>query len=149
MRGDVPQISSHKTGQLMFSPRARGCSCRSVDPAAVISVFPACAGMFPNEFIVQAQVHSFPRVRGDVPSRRQVWSHQCRFSPRARGCSQLCHMMLCHMRVFPACAGMFPGSEFLIQVELGFPRVRGDVPASRIRLSMVAGFSPRARGCSV
>ena len=31
---------------------------------------------------------------------------------------------------------------------IGFPRMRGDVPGSRVDLSRSGGFSPHARGCS-
>ena len=50
--------------------------------------------------------------------------------------------------VFPACAGMF---RTVCQMALetgGFPRVRGDVPASRKDMPLDQWFSPRARGCS-
>ena len=43
---------------------------------------------------------------------------------------------------------MFPVEWIRQHNELGFPRVRGDVPAGVERVAAQQAFSPRARGCS-
>ena len=50
--------------------------------------------------------------------------------------------------VFPACAGMFLEYPKWTQFPWGFPRVRGDVPPTRVDEIAFGRFSPRARGCS-
>ena len=78
-------------------------------------VFPACAGMFLSARCNLAWIKSFPRMRGDVPSRWNPARCWCRFSPHARGCSRDAVDADFPVAVFPACAGMFrpliPGSE--------------------------------------
>ena len=75
-------------------------------------VFPACAGMFPV-------------ARGAV-------TLPVKFSPRARGCSDLLDPMDIWHTVFPACAGMFQAKWEKQVSELRFPRVRGDVPVEAL-----------------
>ena len=113
-----------------------------------MGVFPACAGMFRARPLLARSSRGFPRMRGDVPPIELFSRVQSAFSPHARGCSYRISVRKFRVRVFPACAGMFlpenrrrPGSQ-------RFPRMRGDVPGSGIRLWRVPGFSPHARGCS-
>ena len=70
------------------------------------------------------------------------------FSPRARGCSELRQLRQQRGYVFPACAGMFRIPVWVISVNSGFPRVRGDVPRFIGKREAQKVFSPRARGCS-
>ena len=71
---------------------------------------------------------SFPRVCGDVPALIGKTTHTHWFSPRVRGCSEIVLRFGDAAWVFPACAGMFPGT-----------------PPSGC---LMAPFSPRVRGCS-
>ena len=87
VRGDVPIKPCRVAHQMLFSPRARGCSGEWWLRCARPGVFPACAGMFLKRVHDTIIDGSFPRVRGDVPyghpqNPRGQW-----FSPRARGCS--------------------------------------------------------------
>ena len=93
-------------------------------------------------------MNRFPRVRGDVPSTGWCPLVGGKFSPRARGCSPPTRRLGATDRVFPACAGMFPGNSDTCYAALGFPRVRGDVPNHRGGCLVALKFSPRARGCS-
>ncbi len=67
VRGDVPPVSSSQKRSSSFSPRARGCSSELTYFRWSWRVFPACAGMFLNNFYHVLLPKSFPRVRGDVP----------------------------------------------------------------------------------
>ena len=69
VRGDVPQFAEPVTFHCRFSPRARGCSGKRFGGHHLVGVFPACAGMFLPDFRVLRRDFSFPRVRGDVPTR--------------------------------------------------------------------------------
>ena len=50
--------------------------------------------------------------------------------------------------VFPAYAGMFPGSQLEISTLTSFPRIRGDVPDIKTSGLIPRLFSPHTRGCS-
>ena len=104
--------------------------------------------MFPPPVIFQQATPCFPRVRGDVPTFRQVSMLILPFSPRARGCSEDAELRADWEAVFPACAGMFLAARTFRFNSCRFPRVRGDVPVSRSPNSRRTPFSPRARGCS-
>ena len=67
VRGDVPRLYKTIPEQMLFSPRARGCSLRNLMRAL--------------------GQERFPRVRGDVPGLREGFAKVMKFSPRARGCS--------------------------------------------------------------
>ena len=128
VRGDVPRSAAPQWTRRKFSPRARGCSYLMSTVNSNGVVFPACAGMFRRASHQQPTLRSFPRVRGDVPQRNPQNVKTITFSPRARGCSAVGRGPLEFSWVFPACAGMFLGSDFPADARWGFPRVRGDVP---------------------
>ena len=128
VRGDVPADSPILDCALAFSPRARGCSARWSYSCNSLRVFPACAGMFRRLRTAQCRKPGFPRVRGDVATRRNSALGLLVFSPRARGCSLAAAKFHGFSGVFPACAGMFLNTSMVSP--------------------MVSLFSPRARGCS-
>ncbi len=90
------------------------------------------------------------------------------FSPHTRGCSYrtwepiMGTMVFPHTRgcslhqiggepitdVFPAYAGMFLLAGWWHWANLGFPRIRGDVPALMRNATGGTQFSPHTRGCS-
>ena len=107
VRGDVPAYPPPPTRKSRFSPRARGCSPQPASHHRRAEVFPACAGMFPTPRCWVYHSMSFPRVRGDVPTRVSRPGQMLLFSPRARGCSNLIGGGVMCQVVFPACAGMF------------------------------------------
>ena len=71
VRGDVPITILAREWDTRFSPRARGCSAGSRQDVGQRTVFPACAGMFPERLKAALRQQRFPRVRGDVPSRKE------------------------------------------------------------------------------
>ena len=148
VRGDVPITHLSETPLTQFSPRARGCSLIKNFGSKTKVVFPACAGMFRWQTRLPPRPSSFPRVRGDVPDFLALHTVREAFSPRARGCSRLCHLLFVELGVFPACAGMFLPSTLRRRQRSGFPRVRGDVPPLGHGVPRARKFSPRARGCS-
>ena len=70
VRGDVPTHRNPRGTPHLFSPRARGCSLPRPGQQSNLGVFPACAGMFLVPDRCAASRAGFPRVRGDVPRRR-------------------------------------------------------------------------------
>ena len=104
--------------------------------------------MFRLTYSMQNPCKSFPRVRGDVPT-KPSWKKICsRFSPRTRGCSCMPKFISLMKTVFPAYAGMFLRPYCEPWCTPGFPRVRGDVPTPAQSPLAAARFSPRTRGCS-
>ena len=149
VRGDVPSKSSTVQTMRWFSPRARGCSAEEELKKDKPAVFPACAGMFLVHHSGAKFGLGFPRVRGDVPDQAIYPTTNRRFSPRARGCSQMQLQKSFSNGVFPACAGMFLRRSNPHATLTGFPRARGDVPKRRAARVREYSFSPRTRGCSV
>ena len=86
-RGDVPEAMSSPPHSTSFSPRTRGCSPGGDSTDQAELVFPAHAGMFPEEQRLWLSTAGFPRARGDVPSIDSLVSKMEPFSPRTRGCS--------------------------------------------------------------
>ena len=127
-RGDVPHPPGRDPPPGAFSPRTRGCSPHSTPPTGGRKVFPAHAGMFLNVEITTITLPSFPRARGDVPSRHGADRLAARFSPRTRGCSDKDIVRVNIPAVFPAHAGMFRNPFRIFCLWKCFPRARGDVP---------------------
>ena len=73
----------------------------------------------------------FPRMRGDVPGAVGFAANNTVFSPHARGCSQSWKPAHTNQVVFPACAGMFLIMRIRLKIGICFPRMRGDVPATK------------------
>ena len=128
MRGDVPTATTQAPRIAPFSPYARGCSGSLPCLLLPMSVFPVCAGMFRSVKMLTMNAWGFPRMRGDVPFVLKGESSKKRFSPYARGCSELHALLACIFFVFPVCAGMFHIVQVQASVEERFPRMRGDVP---------------------
>ena len=130
IRGDVPAGRRRWGHDPTFSPHTRGCSGFVESPLKNTLVFPAYAGMFPQGNNPWPGELCFPRIRGDVPSRREMVEDLNLFSPHTRGCSWKPQATWLHSIVFPAYAGMFRKKPKRKRKKNGFPRIRGDVPAS-------------------
>ena len=105
--------------------------------------------MFRNYKAENSATSCFPRVCGDVPEILQFLLALPLFSPRMRGCSPGKYRNRPLTCVFPAYAGMFLIRKNFHKVQLGFPRVCGDVPPINPPRPTGVVFSPRMRGCSV
>ena len=71
-RGDVPIWLAFLKGNIVFSPRTRGCSLVSIFDPSGDPVFPAHAGMFRNCSRCIREIIRFPRARGDVPHGQEL-----------------------------------------------------------------------------
>ena len=147
-RGDGPAEHLGRVDTRGCSPRTRGWSQRRYCRGCLFAVFPAHAGMVPAARPGRSGSGGVPRARGDGPGcparPERFWG--C--SPRTRGWSQGHGRVLALGRVFPAHAGMVPGTCCRTDRCAGVPRARGDGP-SRTSVRMVAiRCSPRTRGWS-
>jgi hypothetical protein len=69
-------------------------------------------------------------------------------SPRTRGCSHCSRVRRPAGHVFPAHAGVFPGSRHVVRMTERLPRARGGVPRPDNPGTARPTSSPRTRGCS-
>ena len=148
IRGDVPQDLAFMGIDYRFSPHTRGCSRRETQAQEKVNVFPAYAGMFRSRVSFWCGQGGFPRIRGDVPPEARSINRGGLFSPHTRGCSQMFEPFVKGWEVFPAYAGMFRRTPPSMEIQAGFPRIRGDVPEAAEGLKEPFEFSPHTRGCS-
>ena len=149
IRGDVPGCTPAPGKPAEFSPHTRGCSDKNRKEWLPGSVFPAYAGMFLMLICWLKIMACFPRIRGDVPAGSTPRWRRSAFSPHTRGCSAVSKAVSRAWSVFPAYAGMFRADMGVMANLLGFPRIRGDVPANSNSSWVNSEFSPHTRGCSV
>ena len=128
IRGDVPNAARLSEAITTFSPHTRGCS--SGRPVGLVTIM------------------RFPRIRGDVPPPASRPYRRWWFSPHTRGCSAFPYRLVHGFDVFPAYAGMFRIFCWAPPAQLGFPRIRGDVPGGMDVSQAMDAFSPHTRGCS-
>ena len=145
-RGDGPSRPERFYGTAKFSPQARGWTRGPRGQRSSFGVFPAGAGMDPRVRLKTTWPHCFPRRRGDGPPYCIRMCHHRAFSPQARGWTLAPAPRGRRCPVFPAGAGMDPGSIPVRSCLPGFPRRRGDGPSPSARSSSGSGFSPQARG---
>ena len=107
-RGDGPIHGCMNGGGGMFPPQARGWTVGVAHRVAVGGVSPAGAGMDPTAPPPQPTARSFPRRRGDGPSRFSAASVISAFPPQARGWTRRRRSGFEGRFVSPAGAGMDP-----------------------------------------
>ena len=107
--GGVPLQANLPVLSLMFSPRKRGCTCQPV----------SC----------KRHRMSFPHASGGVPSCSCSDGRSSGFSPRKRGCTGTILTVGSWSRVFPAQAGVYPGTlGGCIEADYVFPARAGVYP---------------------
>jgi hypothetical protein len=142
-----PQASI-SAGQLVSSPRRRGCSGgrRCVPPVG--GVVPAQAGLFPWVRSRPTRSRCRPRAGGAVPPPTMYPMYTNRSSPRRRGCSLGAAGSVAAAAVVPAQAGLFRAAPAPRPGPDGRPRAGGAVPHVGHAASEHPASSPRRRGCS-
>ena len=107
IRGGVSMKDSSMAAVVLSSPHTRGCFCRRAYHLRRNDVFPAYAGVFLINFIIQILQGGLPRIRGGVSIAVMICQPPPGSSPHTRGC--FCHVGPRKKRpeVFPAYAGVF------------------------------------------
>ena len=134
----------HPTRQ--FPPHARGWTLPPLDDQRDPAVSPSRAGMDPWPRAAVDCRHGFPRTRGDGPGAIKLKGISSSFPPHARGWTRTPRPGMGQAGVSPARAGMDPPSGRSPRTDSGFPRTRGDGPASYYPGDTVTVFPPHARG---
>ena len=148
MRGGGPRATTSTTAVNASSPHARGWSRSASSLIEISSVFPACAGVVPDEGQRLRRPRRLPRMRGGGPCRMSGFRSPSGSSPHARGWS-VSQCDLAYLRVvFPACAGVVPLSVARCRAWSSLPRMRGGGPELGDSIISVPESSPHARGWS-
>ena len=145
-RGDGPSPRSADAGLYSSSPHARGWTLALAAYRRAVSVFPARAGMDPEQALHDERLDRLPRTRGDGPLTIRSSPSMTVSSPHARGWTVLSPSSRPACRVFPARAGMDPPRGGDQRQSRGLPRTRGDGPARRTTPENSQASSPHARG---
>ncbi len=147
--GDGPVRWSAELTTRECSPRERGWSQRADVVAERDLVFPARAGMVPNDRTRERTSGSVPRASGDGPGWTLIPPAAEPCSPRERGWSRGVAECGSVHGVFPARAGMVRLRRGPRRRAARVPRASGDGPSSSASPKTPAPCSPRERGWSV
>ncbi len=128
MRGDRPRMSGERRIKDEFTPHARGSTDDDDDGKTNCRVYPACAGIDLHSVRLMFVSASLPRMRGDRPVREKSFLLRFEFTPHARGSTVHKDSERRSTTVYPACAGIDPGSALPPGKSPGLPRMRGDRP---------------------
>ena len=145
-RGDGPRVLVSRTPHVGVSPHTRGWTHVGQIGRWASDGFPAHAGMDPRLNTMQAELHGFPRTRGDGPAAQWLPVIDDMVSPHTRGWTRAIGRFGEKTGGFPAHAGMDPIPFRVLKTSCRFPRTRGDGPDviyARIQGEMV---SPHTRG---
>ncbi len=145
-RGDGPMATAFTTHAPTFSPHTRGWTAIPVYVYGFAEVFPAHAGMDRYLSSTDLSLSRFPRTRGDGPRAYRNGRMACGFSPHTRGWTVFQCRISFGFGVFPAHAGMDRNNGPSAPTPAGFPRTRGDGPATGAVIRTFTGFSPHTRG---
>jgi len=128
MRGDPPRSHSRLAPRRSSTPHARGSTQAPAVERQVLCVYPACAGIHPQQgqnLRIQA---GLPRMRGDPPPAATRCSLTTASTPHARGSTLEIYLYDGEHVVYPACAGIHLDRKTVVSIGCGLPRMRGDPP---------------------
>ena len=149
MRGDRPELLSHISCTMMFTPHARGSTLLSQRAPSLKAVYPACAGIDLVKSCSRMVSPSLPRMRGDRPLSSTCDIDDPKFTPHARGSTGVKRVIFGVERVYPACAGIDLDSYPSSHLPFGLPRMRGDRPEDGSLSRDGMEFTPHARGSTL
>ena len=149
MRGDRPPGGLGYFVDQQFTPHARGSTLHFPRIVVLNPVYPACAGIDPRLIRHNLQSQCLPRMRGDRPYAQQLRDEKAQFTPHARGSTVNLRLVCLRDGVYPACAGIDPGTDPSYRPRLCLPRMRGDRPQAADEVRMAEEFTPHARGSTV
>ena len=147
-RGDVPGAHSGHKAASALPPHTRGCTRPAQGRAHRRWASPAHAGMYRRRPGRRWSGTSFPRTRGDVPSRRRAAWRGWPLPPHTRGCTPEAEPETPETLASPAHAGMYPSTPCDSPFATRFPRTRGDVPRPSLRARPTMSLPPHTRGCT-
>ena len=147
-RGDGPPAACFTHDMPLVPPHPRGWSLSDRRAARPVLGSPAPAGMVPDELGLQADACRFPRTRGDGPDNKLPAFATGGVPPHPRGWSPQRLKQPSIASGSPAPAGMVPAAQGFGWPCGGFPRTRGDGPATSSALTQARSVPPHPRGWS-
>ena len=145
-RGDRPLRKVYAAVRSALPPRTRGSTPSASRPPSVVSASPAHAGIDHLSDSSPLLRSSFPRARGDRPSRRPSTAGRIALPPRTRGSTQPRAPRAGALDASPAHAGIDLSAAAFRSARLRFPRARGDRPVARATTGHCTPLPPRTRG---
>ena len=146
MRGDRPLLEDLESPWYVFTPHARGSTYGDLEAFRTLFVYPACAGIDPEQKSPLYPPARLPRMRGDRPLTSPLPSTARWFTPHARGSTVKRIVTGISPNVYPACAGIDLLSTYNFLAMFSLPRMRGDRPVRVPKDKEQAVFTPHARG---
>jgi len=146
MRGDRPCNVEVHAEAIQFTPHARGSTLQGKNKDKFLSVYPACAGIDPEEGKIAYRSKGLPRMRGDRPAIKSKMVFLDGFTPHARGSTGIPYPWKNKFSVYPACAGIDPSAQKSDSILISLPRMRGDRPIPERVYLWLPEFTPHARG---
>ena len=146
MRGDPPDGIVGIEPVRESTPHARGSTFSQRRERLHILVYPACAGIHPDEDLAKKARERLPRMRGDPPPQLARYIADVGSTPHARGSTMVRVKALKLFNVYPACAGIHLSSLRISCLLIGLPRMRGDPPDRTARKKAFVESTPHARG---
>ena len=131
IRGGGPAVHDENIIESWSSPHTRGWSRSGATAFPYVMVFPAYAGVVPENTACPDCCICLPRIRGGGPHRPGPGSPFSPSSPHTRGWSlpECCGVVV--LNVFPAYAGVVPRRRSTRRSATCLPRIRGGGPAWR------------------
>ena len=132
MRGEQRPPVGRNRGQKGSPPLARGTVGDSDDRCCTTRITPACAGNRSPEVMCAIRLQDHPRLRGEQPSRKDVYAQIEGSPPLARGTAVYGDFRTGYMRITPACAGNSDIYRFSPGEPEDHPRLRGEQTKKRL-----------------
>ena len=144
--GEKPVLSTMLRAASGSPPRMRGEATSIIAICIMERITPACAGRSaqPSEFLMRLPDH--PRVCGEKRKAKDSLVRRLGSPPRVRGEDCSGNRGIALRRITPACAGRRTLSRATAAAARDHPRVCGEKPIRRVRISTFLGSPPRVRG---
>ena len=146
VRGDATFLIFGAAQSKGAAPRARGRPQDRRRAVGVLGCSPACAGTPQGASLLHRGMRVQPRVRGDAPKTRHDLAYEVGAAPRARGRPAAPAQDPLPLGCSPACAGTPTRVSCRSGMSWVQPRVRGDAGLRVLRVLLLKGAAPRARG---
>ena len=146
MRGEHPLQTSMPMLRAGSSPHARGAPQRPAHERESRGIIPACAGSTTVPLARLSLNWDHPRMRGEHPQTKVMYTFPTGSSPHARGAQVQATKGPPTHGIIPACAGSTRAPRPCTRRIWDHPRMRGEHDVAMETPGRLEGSSPHARG---